>query len=55
MNVGPEFTNIISGVVLVVAAGLEVLQMYLRQRAEAHTDFRTRCCCLTSASYWKDE
>jgi ribose transport system permease protein len=33
MNVGAEFTNIISGVVLVVAAGLEVLQMYLRQRA----------------------
>ncbi len=33
MNVGTEFTNIISGAVLVVAAGLEVLQMYLRQRA----------------------
>jgi len=33
MNVGAEFTNIISGTVLVVAAGLEVLQMHLRQRA----------------------
>ena len=33
MNVGTEFTNIISGAVLVVAAGLEVLQMHLRQRA----------------------
>jgi len=33
MNVGTEFTNIISGAVLVVAAGLEVLQMYLRKRA----------------------
>lgn len=33
MNIGTEFTNIISGSVLVVAAGLEVLQMHLRKRA----------------------
>ena len=33
MNVGAEFTNIVSGVVLVVAAGLEVIQMYHRKRA----------------------
>lgn len=32
MNVGAEFTNIISGAVLVVAAGLEVLQVHLRKR-----------------------
>lgn len=31
MNVGTEFTNIISGAVLVVAAGLEVVQLYLRK------------------------
>jgi ribose transport system permease protein len=33
MNVGTEFTNIISGAVLVVAAGLEVVQMHLRRHA----------------------
>lgn len=33
MNVGPEFTNIISGSVLVIAAGLDVLQTYLAKRA----------------------
>lgn len=33
MNIGTEFTNIISGSVLVVAAGLEVLQMALRKRS----------------------
>jgi ribose transport system permease protein len=33
MNVGTEFTNIISGAVLVVAAGLEVVQIFLRRRA----------------------
>jgi ribose transport system permease protein len=32
MNVGAEFTNIISGAVLVIAAGLEVLQVHLRKR-----------------------
>ncbi|MFD1330620.1 ABC transporter permease [Methylopila musalis] len=32
MNVGTEFTNIISGSVLVAAAGLEMLQMHLRKR-----------------------
>ncbi|WP_376707586.1 hypothetical protein [Bradyrhizobium glycinis] len=32
MNVGAEFTNIISGTVLVVAAVLEILQIHLRKK-----------------------
>lgn len=32
MNVGTEYTNIISGAVLVVAAALEVIQLYLRRK-----------------------